>query len=80
MTNREQWLKERDEAILSLDKDKIDAYIKKYNLGDDSPEDDLIYWAGVHKSVLAIRSANEEQKEISRKWLNEHGFKTTFDY
>lgn len=76
----EQWIKDRDEAILSLDKEKIDAYSRKYNMGETyKPKDDLIYWAGVHKCVLAIRSASEEQKASSKKWLIEHGFKSTFD-
>lgn len=75
-TNLNEFVKERNEALLSLDKDRILAYMKKYqvNLPADS---DKVFWASVHKAILAI-SAPEDKKEQSRKWLREHGFKESF--
>lgn len=68
-----QFLKDRDEALLSLDKCKILAYAEKY--GARLPQSDEIFWASVHKARLNIKNFPESEKEISRKWLCENGFK-----
>ncbi len=65
-------VKERDEAILSLDKEKIMSYMNKY--GVKMPSNELVFWAGVHKAVLRIDSATKEQREKSAKWLLDNGF------
>lgn len=85
MNDRRQQNKERDEAFLSLDKKRILSYFEKYNIDikDDDEhltekEKELIFWAGVHKVITAIRSATEEQKMMSRIWLYCHGFRETF--
>lgn len=66
-----QFVKERNEALLSLDKDKIVAYMKKY---DVKVPPDRVFWASVHKAILGI-NVTMEQKENSKIWLIEHGFK-----
>ncbi len=70
-----QFVKDRNKAILSLDKDKIMKYITKYNKDASIPSEEIVFWAGVHKAILGIISATEEQKEYSRKWLRENGFR-----
>ena len=73
MTNGiKKWVKDRDEAMLSLDKDKIVAFCKKNNV--PIPENETVFWAGVHKAILHINSATFEQKQNSFEWLIEHGF------
>lgn len=67
------FVKERNEALFSLDKDRIISYCNKYHVEIEANE--KIFWAGVHKAILAIRSATQEQKDNSKKWLLEHGFK-----
>ncbi len=67
-----KFIEERDNAILSLDRDKIIAYSNKYKI--KMPKEDLVFWCGVHKAVLGIKSATPEQKENSMKWLKEHNF------
>lgn len=69
----ELFIKERNEALLSLDKQKILAYSQKYSGGSD-PESDIVFWAGVHKARVAIAAFPESEKAISRQWLKEHGF------
>ena len=69
----EKIVKERDEAMLSLDKDKILAYCKKY--GVPIPKNETVFWAVVHKTILYLNAATKEQKEKSAAWLVEHGFK-----
>ena len=68
------FVKDRDTALLSLDKAKILAYMKKYKI--KPPENEMIFWAGVHKAILYMNAATEEQKRKSANWLIDHGFKT----
>lgn len=75
--NIEKFLNERDEALLSLDKEKILKYMRKYQ-GNYSPSSETVFWASVHKCILAISSATQEQKERSKQWLIEHGFRPGF--
>ncbi len=67
-----QFVADRDAALLSLDREKIDAYLRKYNL--TAPGKENVYWAAVHKAILGLNGASEAQKERSRRWLREHGF------
>lgn len=67
------FVKERNDAMLSLDERKIRNYCRKY--GVPMPANDTVFWAGVHKARIEISAATEEQREESRKWLIEHGFK-----
>ena len=73
------FIKERNEALLSLDEDKIDRFMKKYNPNVKKPKDTKIYWAGVHKAIcnLFLVPENEitiEQYERSYEWLENNGF------
>lgn len=70
------YIKDRNEAFKSMDKEKILAYCKKYNI--TTPEDDDIFWTGVHKAVcnLFYSKTGEitlEQYEKSYNWLRERG-------
>lgn len=67
-----EFIKERNEAILSLDKDRILKYCQKYNVSLSN--DEIIFWASVHKTVCSINTATEEQRKHSKQWLSEHGF------
>lgn len=72
--NLEQYVKERDEVILSLDKEKIMKFSQKY--GIHFPNSEKAFWAGVHKTILHINASSDEQKRNSWKWLIENGFST----
>ena len=72
-----KFVQERNEALLSLDEQKIRAYMRKYGVSFN-PESETVWWAGVHKAILGISSATPEQRERSGKWLVEHGFRTDF--
>ena len=67
-----KFLKERNEALLSLDKNKITKTFKKH--GVKIPEDEQIFWAGVHKARMEVSSFTEDVKKISRDWLILNGF------
>lgn len=71
------FIKERNAALLSLDKEKILAYGKKYNI--KFPEDEKIFWAGVHKAICSLyfvetNNITLEQYTKSADWLKENGF------
>ncbi len=68
----EQVVKERNEALFSLDEAKIRAYAKKYVV--KMPPDDTEFWAGVYKCIVAINDSPKDLKEQAYKWLEEHGF------
>lgn len=74
MIDMDQFTKERDAALLSLDKKRIEGYMRKYDVRY-RPSNELVFWASVHKAILAIKSATPAQKLRSVQWLREHGFK-----
>ena len=65
------FIKERNEALLSLDRKKIERYCKKH--GITMPTDDEAFWRGVHKAICAITSIPFEVRQKSADWLFEHG-------
>lgn len=74
-----EMIQARDEALLSLDKAKIWRYMIKYHV-PFSPSNETVFWAGVHKAILSIRSATAEQKCNSEQWLHKHGFRADPPY
>ena len=70
--NLKEFNKERDEALLSLDKEKITKFLRK--CGAPIPENEIVFWAGVHKAICHLDSANAGQKLNSMIWLVNHGF------
>ncbi len=68
-----QFLKDRREALLSMDKKKIEQYMKKYDVRF-KPSNDLVFWTAIHKARCNLLDFPIEEKEKSRKWLHEHGF------
>lgn len=70
---RNDYCKERDKVFLSLDEKRIREFCKKYRI--NVPENDLAFWAGVHKTICNLNAASVKQKTNSLAWLLEHGFK-----
>lgn len=73
----EDFIKDRNEAFVSMDKEKIIAYCKKYNV--TLPEDNETFWAGVHKTICNLYLLQDspitiEQYNKSYDWLAEHGY------
>ena len=65
------FVKERDEVLFSLDRNRIEAYLRKR--GCDVPDDDIVFWAGVYKSICNITSAPDELVQKAGAWLHAHG-------
>ena len=73
----EEFIKDRNEAFTSMNKEKLLAYCEKYGIA--IPEDETTFWAGVHKSVcnlylLENSPISIEQYNKSYDWLKEHGY------
>lgn len=68
----QNFIRERDEALLSLDRQQIQAYCEKY--GAKLPSSEKAFWGGVHKAICTLSSATPTQKKNSKRWLIEHGF------
>ena len=68
------FVKERNEALFSLDRKKIEAYCAKYGDGESANVPDVVFWAGVYKAICEIKDAPEEKVQIARTWLKAHGF------
>ena len=69
-------VQERNEALFSLDKNKIMAYLRKYNLPTEASSD-VVFWAGIYKAICNIKNAPDPIVEEARAWLKERGFSTT---
>ena len=73
----EEFIKDRNEAFLSKDKDKILAYCEKYNI--KFPEDEEAFWAGVHKAICNLFLIEDspvsiDQYNESYDWLVDRGY------
>ena len=51
MTMIESFVKERNEALFSLDRRKIEAYLVKYGEGETATAPDMLFWASVYKAI-----------------------------
>ena len=67
-----QLIKDRDEALLSLDKQKILAYCAKYSIR--MPEEDEVFWCGIHKAITGNTGLPYYFRKKSKQWLFERGY------
>lgn len=72
------FLRERDEALLSLDRPRIEAYMAKYGEASSLPKDDRTFWAAIHKARTGARTLPMEARSLSKQWLTERGL-SSFD-
>ena len=67
-----QFVKERDEALLSMDREKMLAYCRKY--GISIAPDEKVFLAGMHQARLGVLDIPEEEQVKSVIWLMQNGF------
>lgn len=70
MLNR--YARERNRAFLSLDKQKILDFCRKWHIC--VPDNETVFWCGVHKVIVHTQEATPMQKQKSLEWLESHGF------
>jgi hypothetical protein len=69
--NFAEFIRERNEALASLDEARIRAYARKYNSWvPDHPE---TFWRAVHKAITAIPELPLELRRKSKAWLEARG-------
>ena len=73
MTMLEAFVKERNEALFSLDRKKIEAYMIKYGETEIAQTPDVVFWASVYKAICSIKDAPEAIVSKAKAWLHEHG-------
>ena len=73
MTMLESFVKERNEALFSLDREKIEAYMIKYGETEISQTPDTVFWASVYKAICGIKDTPEAIVNKATAWLHEHG-------
>ena len=74
MTMIESFVKERNEALFSLDRRKIEAYLVKYGEGETAKAPDLLFWASVYKAICGIKGAPRDVLEKAHTLLSRNGF------
>ena len=72
------FIRERNEALLSLDATKIRAMMRKWN-GTEMPADPLIFWGAVHKAITGCLAFPIEFRRKSKVWLDHHGLRSHDD-
>ncbi len=77
MTMRESFVKERNDALFSLDRKTIEAYCAKHGDTETAELPDQVFWAGVYKAICGIRNAPEDKVRSARTWLAAHGYSET---
>ena len=73
MTMLEAFVKERNEALFSLDRKKIEAYMIKYGETEIAQTPDVVFWASVYKAICGVKDAPEAIVSKAKAWLHEHG-------
>jgi hypothetical protein len=74
MTAARAFCKDRDATLRSLDRDRLDRFLRKWNqprprewIGDS-------WLAAMHKARLQIDAFTEAEKAVSRTWLAQHDY------
>lgn len=73
----ERIIKERNDALFSLDRKRIEKYLRKYGEAQIAEAPDLIFWAGVYKAICNIKEAPADLADKARNWLLNNGFQTS---
>lgn len=69
----DQFKRDRNRALSSMDMETIKAYMRKYDDNAEFPSDD-IFWVGVHKARTACLELPIFERNNSRKWLSDRGY------
>lgn len=73
LSSLEAFVKERNEALFSLDRKKIEAYMIKYGETEIAQTPDVVFWASVYKAICGVKDAPEAIVSKAKAWLHEHG-------
>lgn len=68
-----EYVRERDEMLRSLDPQRIMAFHAKHNPASP-PMRPAVALPAAHKARVQAASLTEEERQLSRAWLIEHGY------
>lgn len=78
--NWKEFVKDRDDALLSLDKEKILAYGRKWGVNELLiPKQEENFWIAIHKARTAAKTLPMAARSESKQWLQERGFRSMDD-
>lgn len=69
-----EFLEDRREALWSMNKAKLAAFIVKH--GVRVPSNEETFWAWVHKQRYHDATMPKGARDYSEQWLSRHGFST----
>ena len=72
MTMLEAFVKERNEALFSLDRKKLEPYMIKYGETEIAQPPDLDFRASVYKAICCVKDTPEAIVSKEKAWLHEH--------
>lgn len=78
MSQLKQFLSDRYQALMSMDKDKILAFALKYDL-HHIPSSDETFWIAVHKARTGANDLPKEERLKSHQWLIERNFESWYE-
>lgn len=67
----DEFIKDRDNALLSFERPVIEAYMRKYHM--DIPESDGAFWADSCRAIIMLSGMPDWAKEKAREILKEYG-------
>lgn len=73
-----QFNRERNEAMLSMDEQKIRAMVRKWN-DTEMPSHMETFWGAVHKAITGCLQLPIERRRESKAWLDARGWKSLDD-
>ena len=76
MTMVENLVNERNEALCSLDRKKIEAYLIKHGEPETAKAPDILFWGSVYKAICGINGAPKNVLDQAVHWLTANGYPT----
>ena len=73
-----EFAKERDAALLSMDKAKLLAYFQEWS-DKQPPSDEKVFWASVHMARTGALSLPMFERAASKRWLLSRKLRTMDD-
>lgn len=73
-----QFVAEGNAAMLSLDEQKIRAFVRKWN-GKELPADPETFWGAIHKAITGRISLPIEFRRQSKAYLTARGLRSHDD-
>ena len=76
MTMVENLVNERNEALFSLDRKKIEAYLIKHGEPETAKAPDILFWGSVYKAICGINGVPKNVLDQAVHWLTANGYPT----